>query len=130
MKLHLVPSDPETIRANLDKVDVWTVAAGLEGMSDVIGGAAAFRVMDDEGEEIGAYALRQRDMAGGVVVWLVAGQGSAPGMDLTSDLMPAIEDQVKGADFLAIQTIRPGLIKKLAKQGYTLGGAIMVKKLQ
>lgn len=130
MRLTLLPSSAEEIRAKLDKVDVWTVRAGLESMSEIIANAAAFRVLDEEGEEVGVYALRPRDLPGGLVVTLVAGQGGADDLDLTRDLLPSIESQVQGADFFVIQTTRAGLIKKLAAQGYEMGGAIMVKKLK
>lgn len=127
MNLDCLPVSTESVLDCLSSVDVWTVAQGLENIADVISGSHAYRVVKD-GEEIGAYCLRGQTLPHGVVAWLVAGQGRAPGIDLTRDLLPEIERQAQDADFLAIQTTRPGLVKKLAAQGYAVGGIIMVKK--
>lgn len=130
MRIDCTPTAPDNILELLADVNVWTVAAGLESLGDIIRDAYAFRALTEEGDTIGAYALRGQNLPGGVVVWLVAGQGGIPGADLTRDLLPVIEGQARGANFLAIQTTRPGLVKKLAAQGYAVGGTIMVKKLQ
>lgn len=123
------PSTPETIVDLLNDVGVWTCAANLQTMQTLLAGSYAFTVADDC-EPIGAYALKAQSLDNGVVAWLIAGQGRAAQIDLTAGLLPEIENQCDGANFLAIQTIRPGLIRKLCRQGYTMAGVIMVKELK
>lgn len=124
------PVKAESIVDQLHLVDVWSVEAGLETMLNIVDGSYAFDVINEAGEAIGTYALRSQNCPNGVIAWLVVGQGNAPGADLTRDLLPAIERQAEGANYLAIQTQRHGLIAKLLKQGYQVGGTILVKKLK
>jgi len=130
MKITCTPTAPASILSGLNLIDVWTVENGLESMADIVNGSYAFKLENEAGENLGFYALKGENKPGGVVVWLVAGQGNVPGVDLTRDLLPEIEQQASGANFLAIQTTRPGLIKKLIEQGYEIGGTILVKKMK
>ena len=129
MILRVVPSDPAAVLPLLDQVAAWEIAAGLDTPASLVRDAYAFTVIDDEGNTVGAYALRGQQLPAGVIVWLTAGQGKADDIDLTRDLLPHIERQAAAADYLAIRTLRPGLVKKLAAQGYQPAGTIMVKKL-
>ena len=130
MKVFANPVHEASILSGLNLIDCWSVEAGLETMADIVAGSYAFRVTDENGELVGFYALKGEEKPGGVVAWLVAGQGNAKDCDLTRDLLPEIEKQAGGAQYLAIQTTRKGLIKKLLDQGYEVGGTILVKRLK
>jgi len=129
-RLTVVPTTPEEIAESLHDVSAWTIESGLETIKQMIAESYCFRVLDQEGHQRAVYALRAQQLPQGVVAWLIAGQGKLPEGDLTKILLPEIEKQADGADYFAIQTRRPGLMKKLASQGYTLAGAIMVKRLE
>ena len=129
MTIECVLTTEEGIAERFDLIEVWTVEAGLESMADMLQGAAAFDVIDN-GNTVGCYALGIQSLPGGRVAWLLAGQGKANGYSLTEDLLPAIESQAAESDYMAIQTARPGLVRRLLAQGYEVAGTIMVKKLK
>jgi len=62
-------------------------------------------------------------------VWIDAASGSAPGIDLAGLLDGVIAAQAQGATHLAMQTARPGLVRKLARRGWRVSGWIMTKDL-
>lgn len=89
-------------------------------------GAALFQVTA-KGAVVGYYVLRVDKLSAGCEGVLVAAAGRIPGVDLTAALVPVIERQFIGCVSMRVHTNRPGLVKKLAAQGY--GGAeIVVRK--
>lgn len=50
---------------------------------------------------------------------VAAASGRLPGYDLTRTVMPAIERAAAGCRAVVLQTARPGLVRKLARMGYT-----------
>jgi hypothetical protein len=89
-------------------------------------GCALFLVLAGDCE-IGAYALK----IAGRVGWVIAGAGALPGADLTADLMPAIEHQLRlsGCSEIMLRTQRAGLVKKLDAAGWLLDSTILRKSL-
>lgn len=81
------------------------------------------------GQVVARYALEQVQADKGVEVWVTALAGSLPGVDLVRGLSPYIEQQCARADCLTMQTRRPGLVKKLEREGWQLSAYIMRKKL-
>lgn len=93
-------------------------------------GAQLFEVHDDNGEVVLAFVLRVDRLACRTVGVVVAAGGSLPGVDLTAVVMPYIESMFYGVDAIAIHTERPGLIRKLAAQGYRTSEIILEKQVQ
>lgn len=81
------------------------------------------------GQVVARYALEQVQADKGVEVWVTALAGHLPGVDLVRGLSPYIERQCAQADCLTMQTRRPGLVKKLEREGWELSAYIMRKKL-
>lgn len=101
------------------------------GLSDVdacLNGAQLFDVVV-AGNVVARYALKQFDRAHGTEIFIVAAVGGMPGIDLTASVTPAIERQCATADSLTINTKRPGLVKKLLRQGWTLDAFVLRKKI-
>lgn len=91
-------------------------------------GAELFEVIA-EGGRVGFYMLRVDRSAQGCEGVLVAGAGALHGVDLTAVLIPHIEQQFRGCHAMRVHTARPGLAKKLARQGYGSGEIVLRKKL-
>ncbi len=84
------------------------------------------------GVVVGRYALRTVDHANGREMIIVAAAGGLPGVDLVASVLPNIEQQgvSVGADRLTMRTRRPGLVRKLKKQGWVLDAYCMGKKIK
>lgn len=106
-------------------------SGGLLSVAEACQGSECFAV--HEGDIlVMAYALRRVQHEGGAVTWITAAAGNRPGLDLTRSAIPAIEQQAKDANTqqVAITTRRPGLIRKLKKQGYAITGVTLRKTLE
>lgn len=101
---------------------------GAASLEELCAGGQVFAV-HSAGRTVMAYVLAVRQHEAARVCWVQAAAGSAPGVDLTRELMPRIERQAKeqGAGQVAITTRRRGLIKKLRAQGYTVTGVTLRK---
>lgn len=87
--------------------------------AQVESGARLFDVMSGR-RQVGAFVLRIDSAPSGDDGVIVAAGGHLPGFDFTVDLLPHIETLFKGVKAIRIHTARPGLAKKLARQGYDL----------
>lgn len=101
---------------------------GLGGMESALIGAELFEVVL-AGQVVARYALKTMHRAHGSEVFIVAAAGGLPGVDLVEGMVPYIAQQCQGADRLTINTRRRGLVKKLARQGWTLDSYVMRKKI-
>lgn len=101
----------------------------LETAQETCRGGVCFAVTQG-GQDVAGYSLTAHDFDRGRVLW-VNGAGGAAGFDLTQTIMPVIEAQARdsGAAQVAYITKRRGLIAKLEKQGYTVTGVVMRKKI-
>ena len=101
------------------------------GLGDMDACLSTARLFDVKvgGQVVARYALEQVQRDKGVEVFVVALAGSLPGVDLIAALDPYITDQCGAADCLTINTRRPGLVKKLRRQGWELSSYVMRKKL-
>lgn len=88
-------------------------------------GSATLFMARMSGVAVLAYVLSIEGSEG--IVQVAA--GNLPGVDLTGLLMPEIEKKFVGCASVRIHTARPGLAKKLAKQGYSAKEIVLVKKL-
>lgn len=125
MSLRIVPvSTPP----DFSGVRVWEIDAGLMTHRDMVAGASCYAVIDEEGQLLGSFALTVDDYPGGRVAWITAGEGKWEDGDLTRVILPRVEAMAE-ADYMAIRTLRPGLVRKLVPAGYGLGGTILMKRL-
>lgn len=93
-------------------------------------GAQLFEVVAESGAVVAAFVLRvDRQECRNVGVVVAAG-GALQGVDLTALIMPNIERMFYGCDSIRIHTARVGLLKKLARQGYSTAEIILEKSLQ
>lgn len=77
-----------------------------------------------------ALVLRVDHTAAGSEGVIVAAAGGEPGVDLTRDVLPAVEQLFSGVRAIRIHTARPGLMKKLARQGYQGAEVVLTKVIQ
>lgn len=63
------------------------------------------------------------------VAWVQAAKGAGQ-IDCTEALDAVLTEQARGLNALAMQTARPGLVRKLKKRGWAVTGWIMRKGLQ
>lgn len=88
---------------------------------------AVFEVLRD-GEIVGRAVIAARTFASGITeASIEAAQGAAPGVDLTADALPLIE-RALAVDVFTIETKRPGLVRKLQRQGYSVDAYVMRKR--
>lgn len=92
-------------------------------------GAQLFEVVAANGAIVAAYVLRVDRLACRTVGVVVAAGGALAGIDLTAAIMPHIEKQFFGCDAISLHTARPGLARKLARQGYRTAEIILEKKV-
>ena len=102
---------------------------GLGSMDAAMCNAQLFEVVYC-GAVVGRYALRTVDHANGREIVVVAAAGGLPGVDLVASVLPNIEKQGAGADRMTLRTRRPGLVRKLKKQGWVLDAYCMGKKIK
>ena len=104
---------------------------GLGSMDAGMAGAQLFEVVVG-GAVVARYALRLDQHANGVELVVVAAAGGASGVDLTASIVPTIETQGRqaGAHRVTLRTRRPGLVRKLKKQGWVLDAYCMGKKIE
>lgn len=115
MMLEIVPGRLDL--ADLTGVPAWEVETGVADAAALLENSTFFDVIAD-GKKVMTYGLETGRRGGKVVAWVTAGIGHLPGFDLTAAVMPLIEQQLVGADILNVRTMRPGLAKKLEKQGF------------
>lgn len=89
-------------------------------------GAALFEVADEAGQVLGFYVLRIDDYAEKTVGVLVAAAG-VPGFSFADSLMPVIENQFLNCAEITQYCSRPGMVRKLAAQGWAPTHVVMRK---
>lgn len=111
----------QVLAAAVSHVSVGEIAAQVKA------GAVLFRVMDT-GDTVGFYVLRVDHTADGAEGVLVAAGGRAD-FDITGELLRHVAGQFTGCQWLRVHTSRPGMVKKLAGQGFEGLEMVMRKKL-
>ena len=101
---------------------------GLGSMDAAMRGAQLFEVVV-AGAVVARYALRMDQHDNGREIVVVAAAGGLPGVDLVASVLPNIEKQGAGADRMTLRTRRPGLVRKLKKQGWVVDAYCMGKKI-
>ncbi|WP_426078871.1 hypothetical protein [Janthinobacterium sp. PSPC3-1] len=104
-------------------------AGGLGSMDEAMRGAQLFEVVV-AGAVVVRYALRQDHYENGSEIVIVAAAGGLPGVDLVASLVPTIERQGAIADRMTMRTRRPGLVRKMKKQGWVLDAYCMGKTIK
>lgn len=102
-------------------------SGGLRSVDDLVRGGQLFEISRD-GVVIGRYALRVDGWAHGregVILAAVGDQGEA----FTERVLPLVERQFIDVQAVTVYTRRMGLVKRLARQGYGVGGFILRKPL-
>jgi len=126
--MRILPADwnPQTERL------ITLALSGNSTLSDikaqVTGGAKLFKVWNVYMETVAAFVLRVDRVGNGYQGVIVAAGGRA-GCDLTATLLPAIEKMFIGCQSVRIHTERVGLVKKLARQGYSGAEIVLFKEL-
>ena len=90
---------------------------------DVIAGRATLIEVTQSGGLVGVAVLRI-DGHEGVIV-SAAGRAA---VDLTAIVLPELEARFIGVDSMRIHTARPGMVKKLQRQGYQFAEVVLRKK--
>lgn len=97
--------------------------------ADVEAGAAQLLHIEDEaGALLCAVLIRIDDDPEGPEGVIVSAAGRA-GFDLTAECLGAIEARFKGVAGFRIHTKRPGLVRKLQRQGYGAAELVLRKRV-
>ncbi len=130
--MNVLPVDPAKVSQHLGRMDVprCDTSAGAVTSAQLCQEGFTFDVQSG-GASVGAYNLQIEDAPGARVAWVTAFGGQLDGVDLTATVEPAIQAQARalGAQQIAMQTKRRGLIRKLQKLGYEVTGVTLRKRL-
>lgn len=92
--------------------------------ADVLAMCERGRCFELSGAASAVYVLSMRNG----VVWVDALRGSGDA-DVTAVADAVMTAQAEGFDAIALQTRRPGLVRKLKRRGYSVTGWVMRKEL-
>ncbi len=101
---------------------------GLASVDEVVAGGMLFEIVRGA-DVVCRYVLRPIEREHGTEVQIVAAAGGAKGLDVTALGMAAILKQAEGAAAVSLHTRSLGLVRKLARQGFTVDGFILRKRL-
>lgn len=118
------PADDELIRPALQHASPADIRYQVESQ-----GAELWHAKH-KGQVIAAYVLRVDSTPEGNEGVIVAAGGALAGFDLTANLLPHVERMFKGCGSVRIHTARPGMAKKLARQGYALRELVFTKAVR
>ena len=131
--LNVIPCElsevlPFLVQVTRPKADT---CAGLASVQDICRNSQAFKVQDASGSTVAAYALEPYQHDRGTMLFVTAGAGAMPGIDLSLTMCNTVETQARviGAKAVGLMTRRNGLIEKLKAQGWTVAGVKLVKKI-
>lgn len=126
MKVRLIQAD--AARPWLELAGKFDVGGGVVSQSENEAGCMFISVLDDAGNECGAFSIR----IDGAVLWVVQAGGRLPGVSLSEEVMPAVENAALalGCRSVAFATRRAGLVERMAKLGFSPAGTIMQKVLK
>lgn len=94
------------------------------------GAAQLFELYVDKSfDPCGWYVLRIDQSEEGPEGVVVAAVGHWAGVDITATMLPLVEKQFYGCVSVRVHTDRPGMVRKLLKQGYGQPEMIVRKKL-
>ena len=131
--LDVIPCDlgevlPYLVQVTKPKTDT---CAGLASVQDICRHSQIFKVTDEAGNTVAAYAVEPYEHDRGTMLFVTAGAGAMPGIDLSLTMCKVVEAQAidVGAKAIGLMTKRGGMIRKLKAQGWTVAGLKMVKKL-
>lgn len=128
MRLTIEPSDWTPRTEFLISLGLVTATIG-DMRRQVDAGAQLFAVMGEGGRQVAAFLLRVDREAARTVGVVVSAGGALDGVDLTALCLPQIEKMFFGCDVIRMHTERPGLVRKLASQGYATSEIILEKRL-
>lgn len=119
---------PFLVQVTRPKADT---SAGLATVQDICRNSQVFKVQDGQGHTVAAYAVEPYEHDRGTMLFVTAGAGAMPGIDLSVTMCHTLEAQARqvGAKAVGLMTKRRGLIEKLKAQGWQMAGVKMVKKL-
>jgi hypothetical protein len=105
-------------------------AMGAMTLPEILNESQTYLVNLD-GRDVGAIALKISQHSQGDVLWIVGGVGGCKGADMVRDVLPAVEEaaEINRCQFTAITTRRPGMVKKLEAVGYEVTGITLRKRI-
>jgi hypothetical protein len=79
-------------------------------------------------EVVARFALETVPRSRGVEGVIVAAAGGLPGADLVADVLPLIECEFpQEVTTMRVHTVRPGLVKKMKRQGWQVAAYVLRK---
>lgn len=126
MKIRLVQA--EAARPWLELAGKFDVAGGVVSQAENESGCLFLSVLDDDGNECGAFSVR----IAGATLWVVQAGGRLPGVSLSEEVMPAVEQAALalGCQSVAFATRRAGLVERMGRLGFEAAGTIVRKVLK
>ncbi|MBY0235269.1 MAG: hypothetical protein K2W93_09825 [Burkholderiaceae bacterium] len=117
--------DPVSVLPLLQLAEPYAVTG--ETLAEAIQGQAVFELLAG-GEVVGAFTLGVHDTASGRQIHCGAA-GGLPGFDLVGSMTRFAQHEAAriGAGQLITHTRRPGLVRRLKREGYQVAGYIMTK---
>lgn len=115
-------------RRNEELVRMAAPDAVADIRRQVEGNTARLFAVDIDGDQVAAFVLRVDQFEDGPQGVIVAAAGDGGGIDLVGVLLPYVE-ALFGPDVVSVRvhTGRPGLAKRLARQGYRLTELVLEK---
>lgn len=92
-------------------------------------GEALLYSVEENGDMIGAYALRAEKISSRTEGVIIGAGGSHKGVSLLETVLPVIEQQFMNCDLIRVHTERKGLVKVLSSRGWKQREIVMEKKL-
>jgi len=129
-KLEIVLGEfDDAARAAFERVLRHDTSGGLASLDERLRGAVLFDVRDADATVL-RFALRVDHHAHGSEGRIVIAAGELRGVDLTAQILPAIEKLFIDVRSVACLTARKGLAAKMVRQGYAIEGYLLRKRLE
>lgn len=96
-------------------------------VGELAAGQAVFEVID-AGRQVGALAIAVHDVSAGRVIRCGAA-GGEPGHDLAGTMARFLDHEARriGARSITFETRRRGLVRRLAREGFSVSGFVLSK---
>lgn len=129
MMIRLAQDMPGAL-AHLARALAFDVHESAGTVAELAAGHAVFELVD-EGRQVGALAVAVHDYSAGRLIRCAAA-GGEPGHDLAGAMSGFLLSEARriGARSVTFETRRPGLVRRLAREGFKVSGFVLSRATQ